>query len=80
MHENAGVGGGGSKVSISKPSKRRNKDNKQLIQHCLEKYWFWKDDGKRSYHYHPLALDIFERQLARLDDSKEWRMQLNIGS
>jgi hypothetical protein len=56
----------------------RNKDDDQLIQRCLKRCRFWKDNGKTSYEYHPLALDVLGRELARLDDPKEWGAELDM--
>lgn len=55
----------------------RNEDDEQLLDCCVQQCCFRKDDGKsKSYHYHPLALDVLGRQLGCINP-KEWRAQLH---
>ena len=56
----------------------RNGGDDQLIERCIKKCRFWKGDSERSYHYIPLALDVLGRELARLEDPKEWEAQLDM--
>ena len=56
----------------------RNGDDEQLIERCIKKCRFWKGDRERSYHYIPLALDVLGRELAELEDPKEWEAQLHL--
>lgn len=51
---------------------RNEVDLEQLILRGVQRCYFKKDNGSDSRHYHPLALDVLGRQLARLTDLKEW--------
>lgn len=55
-----------------------NEDDDQLIQRCLTRCHFKKDDRLEiSYHYHPLALDVLARELEGLNDPMEWKPTLD---
>ena len=57
----------------------RNGDDEQLVERCIKRCHICKGDRElRSYHYIPLALDVLGRELAELEDPKEWEAQLHL--
>jgi hypothetical protein len=48
----------------------------QLVQRCIKRCQFLKNNGSKSYHYHPLALHVLGSQLGFIDH-KEWGAQLD---
>ena len=56
----------------------RNEDDEQLIEYCVERCYFRNEEQRTSYHYHSLALDVLERELAWIDNPNEWKEQLDM--
>lgn len=55
---------------------RRSDNDELLIELCVERCRFSKDDTHKSHHYHPLALNVLGRQLGFIDPT-EWEEQLD---
>ncbi|KAG0590565.1 hypothetical protein KC19_1G110000 [Ceratodon purpureus] len=55
---------------------QRSDHDEQLIERCVKRCRFSKDDTHKSYHYHPLALNVLGRQLGFIDP-KDWEEQLD---
>ncbi|KAG0556528.1 hypothetical protein KC19_11G060100 [Ceratodon purpureus] len=47
-----------------------------VVERCVERCCFRKDDVSDSYHYHPLTLDVLGKQLGCIDP-KEWEAHLD---
>ena len=56
----------------------KNEDDEQLIKRCVKRCYFQNKEQRRSYHYHPLALDVLGKELAGFVDPKEWEAELDM--
>ncbi|KAG0608738.1 hypothetical protein M758_8G128400 [Ceratodon purpureus] len=54
----------------------RSEADDRVVERCVKRCHFRKDDGSDSYHYHPLTLDVLGKQLGCIDP-KEWEAHLD---